>query len=194
MIVALVQALSYALLHIPAKLLLRYQVDIRLRPDELHPPMILAANHISRLDPFLLVLLPFSVFRRLVPLYFPTAEVEYRVWWQRPFLRFLGSYPVKRVAWTIDEYLDDSLQRLRQEKTIVIFPEGRIRRPDVEAIAKPGVAVLARATGAVIVPLRIERLERMHAKLTLGEPIVLGEEGLSDRQIARDIVQRIDSL
>lgn len=194
MIVALAQALYYALLHLPAKILIRHKVEIGPSPAELRRPLILASNHVSRLDPFLLVLLPLSIVLRIAPIYFLTSEAEYRVWWQRPFLKLMGSYPVKRVAWSVDDYLGSTIEKLRRGKSVMIFPEGRIRRPGREASAKPGVVILAKTSGAAILPLRIEWLGSRSVNLTLGDAIVLDDDGRSDRELAREIVERIDSL
>lgn len=208
MIVAVTQFLYYLTCHALLTLLLRARVDVaRVDPATLRPPLIVAANHPSRIDPFLLVLLPFRLVRRIVPLYFLTAAIYYDRWWIGPLARLIGAYRLPPTGWSIDDYLGTSLHLLRREKTVVLFPEGQLTAEDQERQPKSGVGQLALRTGAVILPLRVKGaatmrfsdILRRRARVELiAGPLINVERRQptreSSRQLAHQLMQTIRSL
>ena len=169
------QAIAYALLHLPLRFLYRVEVHER----TFSRPLILAANHRSRFDPFLLAALPYSVFCQLAPIYFLTAEHYYSKLWLRPFLAILGAYPVPMRAWTMEDYFGSSLEKLRRGETILMFPEGR--RVKSRGEAKPGAAYLSRTARVAVLPIRIDR-----RRIAIGAPMRV--------ENAEEILDRIYSL
>lgn len=113
-------------------------------------PAIVVANHVSGLDPFLLI----AACRR--PLRFLIAREEY----ERPILNWLfkasGCIPVDR-AGRPEKALRQALRALEAGEVIGIFPHGKIHldhEPDVRI--KGGVVRLAAWSGAPVFPVRIE--------------------------------------
>jgi 1-acyl-sn-glycerol-3-phosphate acyltransferase len=113
-------------------------------------PALLASNHLSGLDPLLLI----AASRR--PLRFIIAREEY----ERPVLtwlfRAIGCIPVDRGT-RPELALRAALRALQAGEVVALFPHGRIHLDsDPPRPLKPGVAWLARQTGCAVVPARID--------------------------------------
>ena len=165
-------------------------------------PFIVAANHISKIDPFLLCLLPFSAARQLMPIYFLTTEYYYKKWYLKPILKLLGCYPVAKRAWTMEEFLSSSLKKLKDGKVIMFFPEGKITNGGERDKPRPGIGYLVEKSGKQILPLHIEWdqnkvLSPKKLKLSFGEPSL--SQGKNDQRSsyereAEKIMNKIYSL
>jgi len=155
---------------------------------------IIAANHTAKIDPFLLCLLPFSVVKRITPIYFLTSEYYYRKWYLYPVLKPLGCYPVVSRAWTLDEFLGSSFSKLRDGKTIMFFPEGKIVGENPETKARPGIGYLGAKSGKMVLPLRIRWgksfLGIKQVTLLFGQPIFV-QRGDNSTDFFRQEAQRI---
>lgn len=112
--------------------------------------LIVAANHRSFLDPF--VIGAFLPWRR--PLHY-VAKVElFEKRWQGWFLNRLGAYPVRRGQADADS-LATSAAILERGGAVCIFPEGtRIRRGSLAAPHR-GVGRLALESGASVLPIAV---------------------------------------
>lgn len=113
-------------------------------------PAIVVANHVSGLDPLLLI----SASRR--PLRFLIATEEY----QRPVIHWLfrlaGCIPVDRKG-RPEKALRDARRALEQGEVIALFPHGKIHLDsDPPRPIKGGVVRLAAWTGAHVHPVRID--------------------------------------
>lgn len=113
-------------------------------------PAIVVANHVSGLDPLLLI----SASRR--PLRFLIAREEY----QRPLLNWIyrkaGCIPVDRGG-RPEQALRQAKRALEEGEVIALFPHGRIHLDsDPPRRIKGGAIRLARWTGAPILPVRID--------------------------------------
>ncbi|MCW2801837.1 MAG: 1-acyl-sn-glycerol-3-phosphate acyltransferase [Propionibacteriaceae bacterium] len=132
-----------------AKLIMRSLWRIQVHGAEQVPasgPVILAANHIGFLDGPVLV----AVTRRLS---FVLAKRELFRGTMGRFLGRIGQIPVDRHG--VDkEAISRSIQVLRSERVMVVFPEG-IRGAGEVTFAKGGAAYLAMVTGAPIVPVAL---------------------------------------
>jgi len=112
-------------------------------------PAIVVANHVSGLDPFLLI----TACRR--PLRFLIAREEY----ERPGLNWLfkasGCIPVDR-AGRPEKALRQALRALQRGEVIALFPHGKIHLDsDPPLKIKGGVARLAAWSESAIYPVRI---------------------------------------
>lgn len=154
--VSFFQYVIYFIVHIPLKFFLKPKVILETgtltNPKK---PYIIAANHLSRFDALVLLLLPFSIATKFVPVYFLITERYYNKWWLKPIMKMIGGLQVKSWAWTFDDFLGEGLRELRQDHTVMIFPEGRITRNDLNATAKPGIIYLAKKSKVQILPLQI---------------------------------------
>ena len=114
-------------------------------------PALLAVNHISFLDPFAAAYAVDLAGRR--PRFLGKAELfeDKRIAW---ILKGAKQIPVHRGTAEAPMALDQAIEALRQGEVIVIFPEGTITNdPDLNPMAaKTGLARLALATGAPVIP------------------------------------------
>lgn len=146
-------------------------------------PAIVVANHVSGLDPFLLI----SASRR--PLRFLIAREQY----QMPVLHWLfraaGCIPVDRSS-RPEQALRQALRALQAGEVVALFPHGKIHLDsDPPKKIKGGVARLSVWAEAPIYPVRIDGVAGedkvvtapfipSEVSLTLGEPINCSQDDL----------------
>jgi len=127
--------------------------------------MILASNHISELDPLLIVAcLPF--FSKHLPLYFVSREKSfYKKGWRTlfyggTFFRMMGAYPAFVGLHNYKQALTHHLKLIQKGKNIVIFPMGKIYPQTTPTKPRGGVTFLARETQLPIIPVSIRGIEQ----------------------------------
>ncbi len=134
--------------------------------------VILAANHISDWDPPIL-----GMASSRVPHYMAKSEL-----FRKPLaaflLRKLGAFPVNRTG--VDTTaIRMSLSILSQGGILAMFPEGTRNRRGLLGKAKQGIALIAKRSGAPIVPAYISGTKRPFCgfRVAFGPPIAPGEIG-----------------
>lgn len=161
--------------------------DVRIEADlsTASGPLVIAANHENRFDSFFLALLPWRLVRRIVPLAFPTGAYfdSHRLLWT--LLVAFGAYRLPRYAWSLDEYLETTAERIRSGRSIMIFPEGRVGHETGAVRVRAGVGHLATRARAAVLPvflsgtgeLTLRRIvtRRAEVKLRVGEPMHFSE-------------------
>jgi glycerol-3-phosphate dehydrogenase (NAD(P)+) len=111
-------------------------------------PLLLAANHRSFLDPFVIGALT----RR--PVYYVAKRELFDKRWQAWVLSALGAFPIDRGAGDADA-MATARAILNRGDCVVIFPEGtRVRRGPLGA-PRRGIGRLALETGARVVPVAV---------------------------------------
>jgi 1-acyl-sn-glycerol-3-phosphate acyltransferase len=133
--------------------------------ESLNGPCIIASNHISELDPLLLVAsLPF--WSRHLPLIYVAREKDfYAEGWRRLFygglfFRIMGAYPAFSGTENYDGALPYHIEALTRGRSVVIFPMGRIHPlPNQPLIAKGGVVYLAHTMCMPIIRVHLTGLE-----------------------------------
>jgi 1-acyl-sn-glycerol-3-phosphate acyltransferase len=111
-------------------------------------PVILAANHRSFLDPFVIGTLT----RR--PVYYMAKRELFERPWQARILGALGAFPIDRGSG--DEHAMSTARAiLERGDCVVIFPEGTRVRPGPLGHPHRGVGRLALQTGARVVPVAV---------------------------------------
>lgn len=134
--------------------------------------VILAANHISDWDPPVL-----GMASSRVPYYMAKSEL-----FRKPLASFLlhklGAFPVNRTG--IDTAaIRTSLSILSQGGILAMFPEGTRNRRGLLGKAKNGIALIAKRSGAPIVPAYISgTMSRSGGfRVAFGPPVSPGEIG-----------------
>jgi glycerol-3-phosphate dehydrogenase (NAD(P)+) len=111
-------------------------------------PVILAANHRSFLDPFVIA----TMVRR--PMYYVAKKELFLRPWQAWILNALGAFPVDRGAGD-EQMIDTAKAILARGDIVLIFPEGTRIRPGALGQPKRGVGRLALETGVPVVPVAV---------------------------------------
>ena len=142
-------------------------------------PVILAPNHRAHVDPPFLSL----VTRRQV--FFMAKEELFAVPVLKHIITGVGAFPVKRG--TADRAaLKHAANLLKAGQVVLIFPEGKRSEDGTLGDAEKGFALLARQTGAPIVPIAIAGSEQVLPKgakwprrgsvrITIGTPFTAQE-------------------
>jgi glycerol-3-phosphate dehydrogenase (NAD(P)+) len=110
--------------------------------------VIIAANHRSFLDPFVIACMA----RR--PMYYVAKKELFAKPWQAWILNALGAFPVDRGG-SDEEMIQTAEAILRRGDIVLIFPEGTRIRPGALGKPKGGVGRLALETGARVVPVAV---------------------------------------
>jgi 1-acyl-sn-glycerol-3-phosphate acyltransferase len=119
-------------------------------PLPLHGPALVVANHVSGLDPLLMV----AACQR--PLRFIIAREQYERVGLRWLLRAIGCIPVDRAA-SPHRALAAARRALQHGEVVALFPQGRIHLDTEGPVRlKPGILHLAKLSGAPVYPLRID--------------------------------------
>ena len=111
-------------------------------------PVIIAANHRSFLDPFVIA----TMARR--PMYYVAKKEIFENRLQAWILNALGAFPVDRGAGD-GEMVETAKVILGRGDIVLIFPEGTRIRPGALGKPKRGVGRLALETGAPVVPVAV---------------------------------------
>lgn len=118
-----------------------------LNKNDLKPPCILVANHLSFFDLYSLALLPFGDISVMV------RDWPFKMFWYAPFMHLAGYVNVENVPW---HSISEAVARiLSKGGTLLIFPEGHRSRSGQLQRFYSGAFRLAVETGVKIVPLCI---------------------------------------
>ena len=157
---------------------------------------IVVANHIDWKDPPVIEL-SFGVCIRFM------AKIEaFDMFFLGGLMRGKGCFPVRRGE-SDRRALTTSLRVLTSGNPLGFFPEGTRSRDGVLHRGHPGIAFLARRSGAPILPVgligtREAKLLRSHIRVRVGEPFRVAELGLpsaaSDQEVTDVIMRRIATL
>ncbi|MDQ3936733.1 MAG: 1-acyl-sn-glycerol-3-phosphate acyltransferase [Actinomycetota bacterium] len=156
--------------------------------------VVLAANHKSFLDPFLIGL----CLRR--PIYFVAKRELFEkrlVGW---FLNCLGAFPIRRGE-SDEEAVATIKAVLARGDAVVIFPEGtRIRAAEKLGEPKRGVGRFALECGAPVVPIAIHGTERarrgllvrpVKVRVRCGRPLTFPRVQEASQRLATEVTARI---
>ncbi len=156
-------------------------------------PVLLAANHRSFLDPFVIGALT----RR--PVYYMAKRELFEHRWQARLLNSLGAFPVDRGR-SDEQAMATARAILARGDCVVIFPEGTRVRSGPLAHPHRGVGRLALQTGAPIVPVAVlgtedvrrgRRIRPRKVSLRCGRPLRFPQAERPTPAMALGVADRI---
>jgi 1-acyl-sn-glycerol-3-phosphate acyltransferase len=156
-------------------------------------PVIIASNHRSFLDPFVIA----TMARR--PMYYVAKKELFRRPWQAWVLNALGAFPIDRGAGDA-ESIETAKAILARGDIVLMFPEGTRIRPGALGKPKRGVGRLALETGAPVVPVAVIGTEavrrgwriRPHkVRIRAGRPLRFPQVNEPSRALAGAVTDRI---
>jgi len=156
-------------------------------------PLLLASNHRSFLDPFVIG----SMARR--PVYYMAKRELFEKRWQAWILNALGAFPVDRGAGD-GEAMRAARAILERGDCVVLFPEGtRIRRGPLRSPHR-GVGRLALETGAPVAPVAVHGSEQVRrgwrirprkVRVRVGPPLLFPTTESCSPELAAGVTARV---
>lgn len=160
--------------------------------------VVLCSNHISCLDPVLIMM---PIIKRKIR-FMAKSELFKRKFFDR-FLRWAGAFPVNRGD-ADTESLRTALQILQDEQPMGIFPEGGCVYESIPFKPKAGAALLASKSKSPVLPVAISCKGRVRPfkpiRVSFGKLISYKELGFFDgtlreaRQASRIIANRVNAI
>lgn len=130
---------------------------------------IICGNHNSKSDPVLVALaLPVND----KPYFMAKIEL-FRVPLLKTLIKMLGAFPIDRGNNDLGA-IKKTLEYLKMNKKVLIFPQGTRIAEDETAAAKQGVAMIALKTGAPMVPLYLTHGRKLfvnRVEVIIGKPV-----------------------
>jgi glycerol-3-phosphate dehydrogenase (NAD(P)+) len=156
-------------------------------------PLLLASNHRSFLDPFVIG----TLVRR--PVYYMAKRELFEKRWQAWVLNALGAFPVDRGAGDRDA-MDTARAILQRGDCVVVFPEGTRVRPGPLGDPRRGVGRLALETGAPVAPVAVIgsdavrrgwRIRPRKVRIRVGRPLLFPTVEHCSPTLAAGVTERI---
>ncbi|HEY2216024.1 MAG TPA: lysophospholipid acyltransferase family protein [Solirubrobacteraceae bacterium] len=156
-------------------------------------PLLLASNHRSFLDPFVIGMLV----RR--PVYYMAKRELFEKRWQAWILNALGAFPIDR-GHGDGAAMDTARAILERGDCVVVFPEGTRVRPGPLRSPRRGIGRLALETGVPVAPVAVFgseyvrrgwRIRPRKVRVRVGRPMSFPTTGTSSPAIATGVTERI---
>jgi 1-acyl-sn-glycerol-3-phosphate acyltransferase len=196
--------LAYRVIRSVGKPLLRIAFRLTAEGVELVPGeggLIVAANHVSYLDPLVLG----AVFPR--PVRFLMLRSFYEPWYLRWFCAPVGAIPIDTEGGMQLGSIKRALRALEEGEVVGIFPEGARSRDGSLQPFERGVALLAARAGVPVVPAFIDGTHRAmppgsalirprKIRVVLGEPLApqTGKDGSAEAALHLRVERAVAAL
>lgn len=112
-------------------------------------PVILAPNHVSLLDPWVMCAASPNPLRSMA------AEYLFKIPGLGPYLYGMGAFPLKQGV-ADSQSVGKARRLLAEGATLMVFPEGGCRPDGLPGPWLPGVAVLSLRSGVPVIPVVIQ--------------------------------------
>ena len=195
----LTETIFLTIIKLPFKILFSWKVKGR-ENVPLNGPLIVIANHVHLIDPFLLA---FSFPRRI---YFMAKEELFRYPFLRSLLRWSGVFPVHRKGMEKEKQkaLRNAKDVLGRGSILGMFPEGRRSHDGKLEMGKTGSIVVAAQANVSLLPVGIVGTDKIKGiswlwkrpgiVINIGEPFKLpppeGKLNRSQRRSLTDLIMR----
>ena len=172
-------------------------------------PVILIANHNSRLDPvYMSAFLPNHLYKRMMPFRFMTLKKTMRKLRSIPGLYLVGCYAVEPGSGPLERVLEKSMKILSKgENALVMFPDSPLHKTVDSPKAKPGIAYLGKHSKRLIIPIGLSNSKkigvfsfwtaRVHLTMRFDKPFYyndIAEEGEDLQKTAQKMMDRVYNL
>jgi 1-acyl-sn-glycerol-3-phosphate acyltransferase len=156
-------------------------------------PLLLASNHRSFLDPFVIG----TMVRR--PVYYMAKRELFEKRWQAWILNALGAFPVDRGTGD-SAAMDTARAILERGDCVVVFPEGTRVRPGPLGTPKRGIGRLALETGAPVAPIAVIgsedvrrgwRIRPRKVRVRAGRPLMFPTVQRTSPSLAAAVTRRV---
>jgi len=156
-------------------------------------PLLLASNHRSFLDPFVIG----TLVKR--PVYYMAKRELFEKRWQAWILNALGAFPVDRGAGD-GQAMATARAILERGDCVVVFPEGTRTRPGPLGDPRRGIGRLALETGAPVAPVAVIgsedvrrgwRIRPRKVRLRVGRPLLFPTVERCSPALAAAVTQRV---
>jgi 1-acyl-sn-glycerol-3-phosphate acyltransferase len=156
-------------------------------------PLLLASNHRSFLDPFVIG----TLVKR--PVYYMAKRELFEKRWQAWALNALGAFPVDRGAGDRDA-METARAILERGDCVVVFPEGTRVRPGPLGSPRRGIGRLALETGAPVAPVAVIgsdavrrgwRIRSRKVRVRVGRPLLFPTVERSSPRLAAAVTDRV---
>lgn len=154
---------------------------------DLGGPLIIAYNHCSMLDPFV-VIAGVSPSSKITPIHFAVWYKHFYKPYFFPFLLLSGAFPVRQGV-GLENTLRPAIKILNNNGTIGIAPEGKRRHFGRPRKGRRGSAFLALETDSLLIPFYIDgtlglKLNEFFSRgkkitLTIGKPFRLPQQEIT---------------
>lgn len=170
--------------------------------------VLFVANHQGMFDPFLIgASIPFSYLLKIKCFRYQTYYKQITRRFYGFFIWLMGAYPVYPGSGPLEKVLEKTVKILKDNQSILIFPEGKLNQYFDPVNAKLGVGYLAKNLNPLIVPVFIKNnynvkitdliFRSRKVSVTFGKPFHWQDIALPDAEygeIAKKIMGRVGGL